>query len=88
MYMHLITSNPHLALGARLSGIDVNEVNGGLSSSQAAFHKAVENKEIAVLCISEELEEDLKDTVGDYEKSHSVPAIVHLPLPPEWRNYD
>ncbi len=78
MQFYVISDNVDTMVGMRLAGIEGVIVHGQ-SEIRDALQKAAENKDIAVVLITEKLVDMCKDMVYDYKLNRKQPLIVEIP---------
>ena len=75
MKYFLLSDNVDTLMGMRLAGVEGVVVH----ATKEAFHQAVEDKEVAVLLITEKLVDLVPDYIESEKKSHRLPLVVELP---------
>ena len=78
MKMYLISDNNDTFTGMRLVG-----VNGRIAQDRSTFKRALEkalaDKEVAILIITDRLSADFPDLVHDAKLNRGLPLIVEIP---------
>ena len=64
--------------GLRLAGID-GAVVGGEAEFHSEINKALDDKEIGILLISEKLAARYSEAVNEIKLSHPLPLVVEIP---------
>ncbi|MGN0675886.1 MAG: V-type ATP synthase subunit F [Oscillospiraceae bacterium] len=78
MHFYLISDNVDTQMGMRLAGIEGVVVHKP-DEVRDALNEAMENKEVAVILITEKLVKLCKETVYDYKLNRKQPLIVEVP---------
>ena len=78
MRFYLISDNVDTQMGMRLAGIEGVVVHKP-DEVRDALNEAMENKEVAVILITEKLVKLCKETVYDYKLNRKQPLIVEVP---------
>lgn len=78
MRFYLISDNVDTQVGMRLAGIEGVVVHEP-DDVRAAFMQAVEDKDTAVILMTEKLVKLCSETVYDYKLNHKQPLIVSIP---------
>lgn len=78
MKYFLLSDNVDTLMGMRLAGVEGVVVHE-TEEVKEAFHQAIENKEIAVLLITEKLVDLVPQYIEEEKKAHSLPLVVELP---------
>lgn len=78
MKFYLISDNVDTLVGMRLSGIE-GEVVATPEEVETAIKKAMKDKSIGVLLITENLCEMCSDLVYDVKLNHSRPLLLEIP---------
>lgn len=78
MHMMLITGDHKLALGARLSGMAVRQVDQAHSAKEA-WAQAMADQELGALYVSEEIAGALSAEIAAMHRTESLPLVLVLP---------
>ena len=78
MKMFLISDNIDTQTGMRLAGVDGVVVHEREELRQA-LEKALADKEIGILLLTEKFGRDFPEIVDDVKLNHRVPLIVEIP---------
>lgn len=78
MRMFLISDNIDTLTGLRLAGVE-SVVVKGREETLAAFEKAIADKEIGIILITELLAELIPEVISDMKLNRSRPLIVEIP---------
>ncbi len=78
MKFYLLSDNIDTQIGMRLAGIEGRVVHGE-DEFRTAFSEALEDKETAVLLITEKLVSLMPEYVAEQKVNNKIPLIVELP---------
>lgn len=78
MKMYLISDNIDTRIGMRLAGVDGVIVHGR-EEALDALKRAMADKEIGIILITELLVAMFPDVISDIKLNHSIPLIVEIP---------
>ncbi len=78
MRFYLISDNVDTQMGMRLAGIEGIVVHKP-DEVRNALNEAMENKDVAVILITEKLVKLCSETVYDYKLNRKQPLIVEIP---------
>jgi len=78
MKIHLISDNHDTLAGMRLAGIKGILVSNK-DEAEEELKKALKNKEIGIIVLTETLSKQLKNIVDDIKLNRDTPLIVEIP---------
>lgn len=78
MKMYLISDNTDTYTGMRLAGIEGTVVHGR-AELKDALDKVLEDKEIAIVILTEKFGRDFPDLIDEIRLSRSLPLLIEIP---------
>lgn len=78
MKMFLISDNVDTQTGMRLAGVEGVVVHEK-EELKEAFDKALQNKEIGIILLTEKLRHDFPDLVLELKTNNKLPLLVEIP---------
>ena len=78
MKMYLISDNTDTLTGLRLAGIE-GEIARSLDELKTAMARALDDKNIAIILISESFQEKYSDYINSVKLAHKQPLFVDIP---------
>ncbi|WP_027108561.1 V-type ATP synthase subunit F [Lacticigenium naphthae] len=78
MKMYLISENINTYTGMRLAGVEGVVVHGKTDVKKELL-KAVQNKEYAIILITEKIAEEFPEIVSDVRLNYKQPLLVEIP---------
>lgn len=78
MKMFLISDNVDTQTGMRLAGVEGVVVHEK-EELKEAFDKALQNKEIGIILLTEKLSHDFPDLVLEQKTNNKLPLLVEIP---------
>ena len=78
MKMFLISDNVDTQTGMRLAGVEGVVVHEK-EELKEAFDKALQNKEIGIILLTEKLSHDFPDLVLELKPNNKLPLLVEIP---------
>ena len=78
MRMYLISDNTDTCIGMKLAGVDGVVVHS-YSHVKEELQRALQDKSIGIILITEKLSKDYPDLVSDIKLNRYMPLIIELP---------
>ena len=78
MKMYLISDNTDTCIGMKLAGVD-GVVAHSYSHVKEELQRALQDKSIGIILITEKLSKDYPDLVSDIKLNRYMPLIIEIP---------